>query len=313
MPGDRDDKLTGAGIPEDETSAEMEVLKDLFGQEQPAVSTESVFALDLFGEPAKPAPAPAPVPARPAAPASAVPVPPIAPQSYQPRAEEDIKIVTDDDLRRLFEASSPGRKPEPGPPSPPSPVPLSAEPIAAEELTAASLAAEEKPAAAEPAPAVEFKREPTLEGDLEEPVAPPEVDHGMKSAIIVAHEEVEEIGLGTEEHLPSGPAYAEPRPAAENPLEDISPDEIVANLEDRVEAGEMTAVAAGKKGEPLEKTASLIQQLEPPGKDLISVAELRRLFNNMTVFIEWAKTMSERMDRLEAALLKLTRGEGGDK
>lgn len=349
MTSDNDDKLIASPSP-DETTAEMDVIKDLFGQQQPEAATVEVFSQDLFSEPAPkpqpPAAKPAPAPSPPAGPASAL--------GYQPKAEDDIKVVTDQDLVDLFASSSIGTKPGPAaPPEPPAepestpapaaqpepeettPTPIAkhveaeefsldhveeispiasepqpsaepvatepapiAEPVAAEEISLEPAvpepAVEPEPEAvsiAEPVDAVEFRRE-QVEEELGEHHPTPEVDTGMKSAIVSEAVEIGEVAAEEPAHI--------------NPLEDISPDEIVADLENHCEVGEMTAVAAGKKGELLEKTAGLLKQLEPTGKDLLSVAELTKLYNNMNVLIEWARTMSERMDRLEAALAKLS-------
>jgi hypothetical protein len=94
-------------------------------------------------------------------------------------------------------------------------------------------------------------------------------------------------------------------------LDDISPDEIVDQLETSAVVGEMTAVAAGKKGELLEKTRDLIGNLEPASGDYMKVEELTKLFNNVNVLIDLAGKLAERLDELEDRLDILEQGRGG--
>ena len=283
MARDIDDKLL-ASPPPDETTAEMDVIKNLFSMDQPHLSTLGDFSDDIFSDPTPTALHPQPAPT--AAPQVAEPSPPDA-VPYQPRAEEDIKVVTDDDLKNLFELNPPpapaGAAPLPETMAPaPDPEPIPEPPAAPPEPVARNVEAEEISLddVAEIAPVAL-----AVPGPAPAPTAAP-VD-----AVDFRREQVAE--------------EAQP----DNPLEDISPDEMVADLETRTQVGEMTAVAAGKKGELLHKTESLLQRLEPTGKDLLSVAELTRLYNNMNVLIEWARTMTERLDRLERAIEKLQPGD----
>ena len=70
----------------------------------------------------------------------------------------------------------------------------------------------------------------------------------------------------------------------------------------------MTTVPTAKKGEALEETREHIDQLEPAGEDFMSVAELRKLFNNVNVLIELAKKMAERVEGLEKRIEELVKG-----
>lgn len=312
MSEDQENKKNGDSIspsPDEDSSGEMDVIKGIFGKEEPLISTsDSVFSEDLFGGPEKkdeaatqadaasttPPEEPSASPQEEPAPetdeeASKEPDTPFAPEPAQAKAGDSIKVVTDDDLRQLFDASIPGFKPGEAKP-------------------------DEAPAG-DSEPAKEEKEEaPEPEPPREEAAAEPE------SAAPV-HEEVEEIGLETTEP-DAAPPEPEPEPEekADEPVSeetpsdteektdtqvDISAEDIVDQIETKAEVGDMTAVAAAKKGDPLKKTEELIQDLEPAEGDFMSVDELKKLVNNVQILIEWTKGAADRLDRIEQSLEKL--------
>jgi hypothetical protein len=278
----------------------MDIIKQALGRDQADSASGEIFSEDLFGEPAKPEPpSPPPEPvkeiakvqplpgeekaiSKPAAPSPPPPpspplnLPMVVPQKVEPAppqpptpapapkaaAPSSIKIVTDDDLRGLFDMSSPGVSPVQAAPAPP------AEPVA--------------PAA--PAPA--------------------EIPENTERV----GETVEEIELPKEE-----PAAEPPAPAALAPevLDDVSEDEIIDQLETRAQVGEMTAVAAGKKGLLLERTRELMSGLEPAGGDMMSVEELKKLIHNVNILVQLAQETAERVDQLEDLVLKLNSDKEG--
>jgi hypothetical protein len=96
---------------------------------------------------------------------------------------------------------------------------------------------------------------------------------------------------------------------AEDDEEAKAHDDVVDNLENVAKVGDMTAVAAGKKGDLLDQTAGLIQDLEPTSGDFMSTQDLERLFSNVNVLIKWAKEMDKKMIELKK-LVHQKLGEG---
>jgi len=253
MAQEDEDKKAGGS---EDSSGEMDIIKQAFGTEEPvAGETADVFSVDLFGgqqdqageQEAEQAP----------------------PQTDKPGQEQQaespgVKIVTDDDLKHLFEKSSPGSGTPPAPPA----------------RAMASPPAGEQPASAA--------------GDVG-PVP----------------EEVSEIGLdqavADRPSRPAGEGIVDSRDEVTSELSDISPDEVVEQLETRARAGDMTAVGAAKKGEQLKRTEELISKLEPAGEDLMKVEELKKLFRNVDLLINWAKEMTERIERMEQKLDELAK------
>lgn len=285
--------------PADESSQEeMQILKQILDAEEPIVADEQLFAADLFAAPEEKEKRPKQE--EPAASASE-PVPEPREQTPpEPAAESEsqIKIVTDDDLKSLFEETA--RPAEPEAPAQPKPPP---------EL--------KPPAQAKPPPEPEAR-------ERTEPRPPEELDEPSPAA-----EEVEEIGLEPEPPEPASdepPPVSEPEPAEVEELEpliasgpeptptgmlsEISPDDIVEHLEERAVVGEMTTVAAAKKGELLEKTRQMVSRLEPSGTDYLNVAELKKLFNNVNILIELVTETSERLEALEDLVRELSTGGG---
>jgi hypothetical protein len=206
--------------------------------------------------PKSPVKAPVPPP-----PPSPKPAP--APEEVKAPKAESIKIVTDDDLRALFDMSSPGFGPEEEPAPP-----------------------EEKPVATAPAGSDVKAEEPAL----------------------AMSEEVEELYVEGKVES-AGPA---PGPALDpESVQEISPEEIVDQIETRAQVGEMTVGPAAKKGEALQQTAQALSGLEPVGDDFMSVDELKKLFNNVNILIQWARENAERLERIERKISKLLPDKGG--
>jgi hypothetical protein len=286
MPDDQEGKKKDGLIGEssEDSTEEMDIIKNMFGADDSASSGgDQVFAQNLFGKPEKQEPK-APQRSEEAAPAPAEDQFPTdeSPQEISERAAEragpesgaapetregdsSIKIVTDDDLRQLFDQSSPGFRPDQAQPEEPK----------------------QEQQSPEAAPA------PEAEAEEEAPEAPPE----PVSAVPEAPAYGDEDAGAAQEDAPE-----------QSPLEDISPDEIVDQIETRAEVGEMTAVPTAKKGEALDRCAELMAELEPSGKDFMNVAELEKLFHNVDVLIQWARQMSEQMEILEQRLEDLIRG-----
>ncbi len=350
----------------DETSDEMDIIKSVFSADAEEESAGGgVFSQDLFGGSDQSAPAGADESAQEIEPIMTEPSPPEEAESEpcaateasaspedeveEPADEappekqaaeagpaEGVKIVTDDDLRALFEASSPG-----APRPPESPLPEAAEEMEDEmegeaEESAPSPEPPAEPEPAEPeeveepefsAPAMApvaadveelgFDMDDSSSGQLDEPPPPAETRDEMdEMEEAVPEDEITEVYEEEEPPPPEETSIEETKaeeddeqgPPADSPsVSDISPDEIVDNLESMAQVGEMTAVAAGKKGELLDKTKDLITRLAPAGDDFMSVAELKKLFENMNVIIEWAKEMNERLEAIEE---RLSRAEG---
>jgi hypothetical protein len=288
MPDDQDEKKKDGLIGEssEDSSAEMDIIKDMFGADDSASNGgDHVFAQDLFGKPEKGKPKEplhpedaAPTPAEDQSPPDESPQQISEQHAEEPgpetqESDSSIKIVTDDDLRQLFDQSSPGFKPDQAEPEKPK--------------------QEQQSSEAAPAP----ESPPGTEAKEEAPEAPPETAPAEPEAPDAAQpEEVEKIGLEKTEDAPE-----------HSPLEDISPDEIVDQIETRAEVGEMTAVPTAKKGEALERSAELMAELEPSGKDFMSIAELEKLFHNVDVLIQWARQISEQMEIVEQRLEELIR------
>lgn len=320
MSDDRDDKFEedAARDSSDESTSEMEIIKGALGGGGPEESTgEQVFLQDLFAPPASEEPASEEHPAEPVKaeePETATePEKAEAPESGG--AADAIKIVTDDDLRQLFEMSSPGYSPgeqeaEPGEDA------AASEPKAEEPVP-------EPPSEPAPEPPRVAPEPEDAAAAKEQTVIPEEPQAGSDSfgevpaeQQSISAEDVEEIGLEPEQPAtapePSQQAEAE-APAEESPsLDDISPDEIVEQIETRAQVGEMTSVPTAKKGEALERTAEMLSDLEPAGGDMMSVDELKKLFHNVNILIEWAREAMERLDRLERMIEKMTGDRGGD-
>jgi hypothetical protein len=310
MPDKDKDKIgeTTLDNPE-ESTAEMEIIKDVFGggDAAPAAGGDNVFSTDLFSESAAPAPPPAPEPkAPPAAPAKSAPAkttgettapgksapgksspgksapaakeaakapieaPPPAPEKEAPAPAEKkgqpIKVVTDDDLRALFDQSSPGLSPE--------------------EIGGA-------PKTAEPAP----------EESPEE--APAESEVMSRPGIIAEEMEVLDLDAGPSAGPPPAPEPPSPPSAPEASAEDV-----VEEIETRAKVGEMTVAPAAKKGDALQKTAQALSGLSPIGDDFMSIDELKKLFNNVSVLTQWAQEAQERMEKIERRLDELLKSKG---
>lgn len=291
-----DDKIGGAKEPSSEdSSAEMDVIQSVFKADQPVETSGDLFSTDLFGQ--LDAKEEKQTPPPPATAAKAAP-PPAPAEQPAPDAgkgnegkESSIKVVTDDDLRQLFEASSPGSRPgqapageiPKAPPPPPSPGwEIAASPEAAEEISLGGKGPQEK------------------------------TPSGLDAA---AEDEVEELGITA----PGEPPPAAPPPPKSTvkkerpekkaaPPKQASAEEIVEQIESKAQVGDMTTVAAGMSGDLLKHTAELIQKLDPSGGDFMSVSELKKLFSNVNVLIQLAEESSERLSRLEKELEKLKKG-----
>lgn len=292
----------------EDSSVEMDIIQQaLKGEPEPSSAQEPVFDLDIFAAPPSPsAPhevkttVPSPPPPHTAPEPTPVPAPPTQnlpekteeerkPEENPPSfhvgstgGEDSIKIVTDDDLKSLFEQSVPG-------------IP---------------------PAEASSGLRSEVRESPVVsEEEITWTVGPPGETAAQEGERIVSVPETVSrpaesgpVGDGGEEITSPGtisPAADGLQEEKKPPLEDISPEEIIDQLELRAEVGEMTAVAAGKKGQLLERTAVLISSLEPAGEDLMSVAELRKLFKNMDLLIQIIKETNERLSALERRLGEL--------
>ncbi|MFO8057377.1 MAG: hypothetical protein R6V10_08790, partial [bacterium] len=76
-------------------------------------------------------------------------------------------------------------------------------------------------------------------------------------------------------------------------------DEAIEHLEDMAEVGEFAAVAAAKKGEMLKSAEDKLSELEHAEGDFMNVDELKKLFDNVNLLIQWVKETSERLEKLE--------------
>jgi hypothetical protein len=229
--------------------------------------------------PAPEAPAAPPAPASPkAAPAKPAPAAP-APKEPAPdeKSSDGIKVVTDDDLREIFDASQPGIQPGSKAPEPTPEAVIESAP---------------KPAAApEPSPPAEDSLIASRPGIPAPPPAP---------------DPTSQFIAGAPEPPPKKAQPATEQEEAGDLLrEDEASDEMVDQIEDRAEVGEMTFVPTAKKGDALQKTAELMLALDPAGDDFMNTDELKKLFNNVNILIEWARETSERLERLEDKLEEL--------
>jgi hypothetical protein len=90
-----------------------------------------------------------------------------------------------------------------------------------------------------------------------------------------------------------------PEPAPEPSLEE---EKDVEELDLNIETGELKTVAAPKEEEKLEETEASLTQLEKMGGDLLSVAEIKKLFKNMNTMIDLLTLAMVRLDSLEKKL-----------
>jgi len=397
MPDDKFDEKGNleAGGAEEDSSAEMDIIKDALSDEPVQEEKTDVFSVDLFGQGGADEQSQEESPSGPQPQQEARPQPQDDEDDNPLGADpNDIKIVTDSDLKDMFQASGPGIGPsdeeEPPVPEGPEEGPAAPEEQEAEEMAHPEDILEEttpatpQPAEAEPPPppppprsweapdatlpekeeqatkheqAKELlEEEPSIQpaSDIEE-IGGGEDDDSLEEQIEESIEEgpqpgggIEEIGLDEaeaaedvevrepaareeeiEEIGDSGPSAEEEPPAPEAPasasqdIEEIglgdpegtapaeeeppeeSPDELVEELEEKAEVGDMTAVAAGKKGDLLEQTEHLVHQLEPSSEDFMSVDELKKLFNNVNLLIRLMRSLSERIDKMEEDIEKL--------
>jgi hypothetical protein len=358
--GQDQDPRDRAGIEpasEEDSSAEMQIISEVFGDQKPAAG-DQVFALDLFGAPNATAPvstAPAPPsppgetaavikPVSPAGtddlwsepgPATAITIadaasvfgepeddipipPPPAPKS--PEAAESIKVVTDDDLRKLFDMSSPGFRP---------PAPPMEEAATTPEIPEPAAEPADEPAPPEGPASKSSWDEDTLgdqtaEVDLSRPIPEPEpepepdpqTEPGPRDTLAYFSNE----GPPEPQSQPTDPDVAPPissAPPEVPPVSnqrtdsdlDLSSDEIIDRLETAAVVGDMTAVAAGKKGSLLEQTESLMSKLEPTGDDFLSVDEMRKLFINVNTLADLVCESAKRIDELEKKLEQLEKNK----
>ncbi|HUT55650.1 MAG TPA: hypothetical protein VM658_19830 [bacterium] len=299
----------------DESTTEMEIIKDVFGTDAAAPAAgDQVFSQDLFSAPAPTAPLiqsrpgiytpeksppgkavpprqepakgpPAKTPLPPPAPGKKAPAPAPAEPVDEPEAEKKadaIKIVTDDDLRALFDQSSPGLSP--------ADMGLAPEPVEPKSAKAA----EKMPPAPKPAP-------PQKEKTPVPPAAAAPVDEVLPGAEIFS-EDVEELDVES-----VGEAVV---PAAQAPAPDVSDEDVIEQIETRAKVGEMTMAPAAKKGDALQKTALALSGLAPIGDDFMSVDELKKLFSNVSILTDWAQEAAERIERIELKLGELAKAKG---
>jgi|GEM_PF-3683587 len=99
-----------------------------------------------------------------------------------------------------------------------------------------------------------------------------------------------------EEEEPEGPDEA-PAPESAEPRE--LTEDVLENLEKEAQVGDFAAVAAAKKGDMLKTTEDRLSGLEPAECDFMSVDELKKLFENVNLLIQWVKETSERIAELE--------------
>jgi len=357
MPEDQDGKNGKAPGDSDSGQAKQGPVEDLFadypklddplwpGEEHissegdridPAEESENEVTAPLDQDPAPPAeakPKPEPEPAPEAEDES----------SDSSNSGDSIKVVTDDDLRKLFEMSSPGFKPPATAATPPEEdgapeqqPETSAEPgqddvgESTEEIsvmkeadettqppveTGGDVREEAEPPQPEPDPPDEESSQEIEEIKADDTPPEPEPDEPTG--------EIEEIGLDEgsspaadedeAEPSPSEPAADESDAAPEvAPPDESSTDELVEKIEQNAEVGAFHAVAAGKKGQLLEQTEKLMEQLEPVGDDFMSTDELRKLFNNVNLLMDISRENSERIARLEQLFEELMKKLGED-
>ena len=385
MPDDKFDEKGNleAGGAEEDSSAEMDIIKDALSDEPVQEEKTDVFSVDLFGQGGADEQSQEESPSGPQPQQEARPQPQDDEDDNPLGADpNDIKIVTDSDLKDMFQASGPGigpsdeeeppvpEGPEEGPAadvpqagtSPEAPQPAEAEPPPPPppprswEAPDATLPEKEEQATKHEQAKELLEEEPSIQpaSDIEE-IGDGEDDESLEEQIEESIEEgpqpgggIEEIGLDEaeaaedvevrepaareeeiEEIGDSGPSAEEEPPAPEAPasasqdIEEIglgdpegtapaeeeppeeSPDELVEELEEKAEVGDMTAVAAGKKGDLLEQTEHLVHQLEPSSEDFMSVDELKKLFNNVNLLIRLMRSLSERIDKMEEDIEKL--------
>jgi len=76
----------------------------------------------------------------------------------------------------------------------------------------------------------------------------------------------------------------------------------VEELDLNIETGELKSYAAAKEDGQLDETEASLTQLEKMGGDLLSVAEVRKLFRNMNTMIDLLTLAMVRLDAMERKL-----------
>jgi len=89
-------------------------------------------------------------------------------------------------------------------------------------------------------------------------------------------------------------------PSAREP--ELEEEKDVEELDLNIETGELKNLAASKEETKLDETEASLTQLEKMGGDLLSVAEIKKLFKNMNTMIDLLTLAMVRLDRLEKKL-----------
>lgn len=360
MNDDNNNDFDGPLVNEEGSDEEMEILKEVLETDKPSAPGDQIFSVDLFSEPVpqqeqepvsgdtaeaekqEPPPEEEPEASRP----ESTPTPP-EPQEEavsEPEADQDIKVVTDDDLQFLFEAGAQEEaqeEPETGaaagePPREKAPAEEGERVTEMETPDSPSSGTEEDTGDVPPPPEDrqaaedESSEDTDTETDTDELYSP-------------RPEEVEEIEFGGggeegQEQAAESPVEKEsgeapvpeerPAPAGEDKVEEeASPhggaepegraafggeeggsvtdegaeltEEAIEHLEDVAQVGDFAAVAAAKKGEMLKSAEDKLSELEHAEGDFMNVDELKKLFDNVNLLIQWVKETSERLEKLE--------------
>ncbi|MFO8058163.1 MAG: hypothetical protein R6V10_12775, partial [bacterium] len=314
MSDDNNNEFDGPLLNEEGSDEEMEILKEVLETDKSSAPDDRIFSVDLFSEPGpeqeqEPVYGDTPEAEKQALPPEeepeasrpeSTPTPP-EPQEEavsEPEADRDIKVVSDDDLRSLFEAGAQEEAQEETQPG-----------AAAHEPVSGKAPADEGERVTEmetPASPSEGAEEDT--GDVPPPAEGRQAaedesseDTDTDELYSPRPEEVEEIDFGgggeeEQEQAAESPVekesvkapVSEERPAVEDKVEEeASPhggavtdegaeltDEAIEHLEDMAEVGEFAAVAAAKKGEMLKSAEDKLSELEHAEGDFMNVDEL---------------------------------------
>lgn len=107
------------------------------------------------------------------------------------------------------------------------------------------------------------------------------------------------------------PSPAVPPPAKPQPVPEpkTSPPRAPAaepeSLDFQPVAEDFVAVGAAKTGPALEEVAQELEGLEPMGDDFMSIAEMKKLFQNVNQLIDTVQKFSRRLDEMEKALFDI--------
>ncbi len=160
-------------------------------------------------------------------------------------------------------------------------------------------------------PPVQEEPEPPEPEPVEQESAEPEPLEELQHEETSGSGQMEEEQLHEEQEQKREEEEAGPFPEAEEeakaPAEESKEltEDVLDNLEEEARVGDFAAVAAAKKGEMLKATEDKLSALEPAECDFMSVDELRKLFDNVNLLVQWVKETSERIAKLEKKVEEL--------